>query len=192
MLGLVGRIILKVSGWKDVGHKPPFRKYVLIAAPHTSNWDLVFMLAIGKAAGIHPSWMGKHTMFRGLFGRMLRWLGGVPVDRTARRDVVQQMADAFAEADDLVLAIPPEGTRSLTKQWRSGFYHIARAANVPVVMGFLDYARKEGGIGPAVHLTGDPKADMDVLRAFYSEKKGRFPERFGPIRLAIEDEASVA
>lgn len=188
MLGIIGRLILAIGGWKDTGVGQLAPKFVLIAAPHTSNWDLVLMLAIGKKHGLRLSWMGKHTMFEAPFGFMLKWLGGIPIDRRSPKGVVGQVAEVFERSETLIVAVPPEGTRSYTKQWKSGFYQIALAAGVPIVPGFLDYKTKTGGFGPPVHLTGDPKKDMDVFRAFYADKVGRFPDQFGPVRLAAEDE----
>lgn len=187
MLKLVGKLILFVGGWRDESVTQAAPKFVLIAAPHTSNWDLVLMLAIGKKHGLRVSWMGKHTMFERPFGFMLKWLGGIPIDRRSANSVVDQMAEVFARSESLILAVPPEGTRGLAKNWKSGFYQIALAAGVPVVPGYLDYARKVGGFGPPIMMTGDVKKDMDVFRAFYGGMKGRFPDKMGPIRLAAED-----
>lgn len=188
MLGLVGRLILRFGGWRDEGVSQVAPKFVLIAAPHTSNWDLVLMLAIAKKHKLRLSWMGKHTMFEAPFGFMLKWMGGIAIDRRSRHSVVDQMVDVFARADELILAVPPEGTRSRAEHWKSGFYQIALAAGVPVVPGYLDYANKVGGFGPPVTLTGDVTRDMDAFRAFYGGMKGRFPDKFGPIRLASEDD----
>lgn len=186
MLRLLGKLILKVGGWTDEGVGQAAPKFVLIAAPHTSNWDLVLMLAIAKKHGLRVSWLGKHSMFKGLFGAMLKWLGGLPVDRRARHDVVTQVAEIFHQADMLIVAVPPEGTRGLTKHWKSGFYQIALAAGVPIVPGYLDYRTKTGGFGPPLTMTGDVARDMDQFRAFYAGKTGRFPALFGPVRLASE------
>jgi 1-acyl-sn-glycerol-3-phosphate acyltransferase len=186
-MGLVGRSILRVSGWR-IGEPPPdLDRYVLIAAPHTTNWDLVYTLAIGTTLGMRVAWMGKHTLFRGPLGWFLRAMGGLPIDRRSRGDLVQRMAEEFARRETLVLTVPPEGTRSYAKHWKSGFYHIALAAGVPVVLGYLDYAKKQGGFGPAVRLTGDMDADMERIRAFYADKKGKYPENFGPVRLREQD-----
>ncbi|MGM0577685.1 MAG: lysophospholipid acyltransferase family protein [Myxococcota bacterium] len=187
MLRSLGSAILKTTGWRVSGGPPPARRYVLVAAPHTSNWDLLYMLAIAAATDVEVRWIGKHTLFRGPLGVLLRRLGGIPIDRRAPRGLVDQMAHLFAEADDLVLAIPPEGTRARRDHWKSGFYHIARAADVPVALTYLDYERKEGGFGPAVRLTGDMRADMDRIRAFYADKRGKHPERESTVRLKGED-----
>lgn len=183
----LARLLLASAGWRIEGEAPAVPRYVLIAAPHTSNWDLVLMLLCGMAYGVWPSWVGKDTLFRPPLGLLLRALGGIPVDRRSPQNMVEQLAALFRSRERLVLAVPPEGTRSSREKWRSGFYFIARGAGVPVCLGFLDYSRKRGGLGPLLHPSGNLRADMDVVRAFYADKKGRFPEKQGPIRLAAED-----
>lgn len=180
---LLGRATVAALGWKIEGEAPRDAKCVVIAAPHTSNWDGFYMLAIAWAMGMRINWMGKHTLFTGLRGPILKALGGVPVDRRASNDVVEQMVDRFREADTLVLAIPPEGTRKRAKHWKSGFYWIAKGAQVPIYMSFLDYERKVGGVGPAFVPGEDLEADVARLRAFYEDMKGKHPEKFGPIEL---------
>jgi len=179
-------IFLRIAGWSLEGEAPSEKKLVLIAAPHTSNWDLAYLLALAGRHGIRPRWMGKHTLFRGPMGPAMLALGGIPIRRHVRENVVQQMARAFTESDELCLTIPPEGTRACAPVWKSGFYHIARTARVPIRLGYLDYARKRGGFGPAFHPTGDLKADMDRIRAFYADKVGKYPDCFGEIRLREE------
>jgi 1-acyl-sn-glycerol-3-phosphate acyltransferase len=183
----VGRFWLALFGWRVVGEMPPGTpRLVFIAAPHTSNWDLVFMLAIAWSIDVQLNWMGKKSLFRSPFGGLMLWLGGVPVDRRAPQGLVAQVAAEFARRDTLVLAIPPEGTRSLTTHWKSGFYRIAEAARVPIVCGFLDYGRKCGGIGPVVEASGDPGADAARFADFYRTITARHPKRFGPVRFADE------
>ena len=183
----LGHLILRVNGWRWHGDIPETPRFVLIAAPHTSNWDLVYMLAFSWITGVKLSWMGKHTLFQGWRGAMLRRLGGVPIDRRSPQGMVGQMVDLYEQRERFVLAIPPEGTRKLVPRWKSGFYHIARGANVPIVMGYLDYARKEGGFGPSLLPTDDLRADMDALRAFYQDKQARYPEKMGAVRLREEE-----
>lgn len=182
----LGNLYLRLLGWKMLGQKPPYKKYLILAAPHTSNWDVPLMLAMSYVYGIRLSWIGKHSLFRGPWGALMRLIGGVPVDRRARHDAVQQMIEEFARRDELCLAITPEGTRGRADYWKSGFYHIALGAGVPIVLGLLDYRRKVGGLFEAVHATGDLKADMDKIRAFYSNASGKHPQDFGPIRLREE------
>ncbi len=183
---LIGKTFLKLAGWRWEGGIPEKHRFVLIAAPHTSNWDLAYMLAFSWIVGVKLSWMGKHTLFKGLKGKALLAMGGVPVDRRAANGLVGQMVDLFAERDELILTIPPEGTRGHVERWKSGFYYIARGAGVPIVMGYLDYANKIGGFGPTLHTTDDVAADMDAFRAFYGDKTGRFPEKVGAVRLREE------
>lgn len=191
----IGRIVLRIYGWAPEGELPTERRFVLVAAPHTTNWDLLFFLALAWVYGVHPNWMGKHTLFKPPWGTIMRLLGGVPVRRDRRNDLVKQMADIFVEAAaagrNLILTIPPEGTRGGGTHWKSGFYRIAEAAGVPIVLGFLDYARRRGGFGPSFVPSGDVRADMDRVRAFYAEIKGKFPEHFTPPLLREEAEATA-
>ncbi len=186
MTRLLARWFLKTTGWTTEGTRPVEPRFVLIAAPHTSNWDLFYLLALATTFDVKVSWMGKHGLFRPPLGWFMRRVGGIPVIRHESRNLVSQMADAFADAESLALVVPAEGTRSYVAHWKSGFYHIARKANVPIVLGYLDYARKRGGFGPALHLSGDVKQDMDEIRDFYTDKIGRYPEQFGEIRLKEE------
>ncbi len=180
------RTFLRLTGWTAEGTPPATRSYVLIAAPHTSNWDLAFLLAFARVFGLRPSFMAKHTLFRGPMGWFMRRVGGLPVRRDRRSDLVRQMVELFESGEDLVLAVPPEGTRGASPYWKSGFYQIARAAGVPVVMSYLDYASRSGGFGPELLTSGDVQADMDEIRSFYRDKRGLYPENFGQIRLKEE------
>ena len=188
----LGGLYLRLSGWRVEGRFPDAAKAVVIAAPHTSNWDLPLMLAVAYVLGIRPAWLGKRELFRWPFGWLMRRLGGLPVDRGARQNLVQQAVDRFDAVDRLHLVIPPSGTRRRATHWRSGFYHIARGARVPIVCGFLDYRRKVGGIGPALTPSGDLAADMVDLRAFYADITGKFPASTTPVRLLEEDESEPA
>lgn len=183
----LGTSYLRLLGWRLEGQKPTQKKYLILAAPHTSNWDVPLMLAMSYIYGIRVRWMGKHTLFQGPLGPLMRWLGGVPVDRRARNNAVQQMVDYFAGRDELCLMITPEGTRSRAEHWKSGFYHIAQQANVPIVLGLLDFRRKVGGLFDVVHTTDNITADMDRIRAFYQGATGKYPDDFGPVRLHEED-----
>jgi 1-acyl-sn-glycerol-3-phosphate acyltransferase len=158
----------------------------LIAAPHTSNWDLPYLLAFAVVFGVRVTWMGKHTLFRGPMGWIMRRLGGIPVRRDRSSDRVQQMARAIEAADSIALVVATEGTRSYTAHWKSGFYHIARTARVPIVLSYLDYARRRGGFGPALMPSGDISQDMEEIRTFYADKQGRYPDKMGEVRLKEE------
>ncbi len=180
------RQFLKLTGWRPEGAKPTPSKCVIIAYPHTSNWDLAYLLALSQLFELKISWIGKHTLFRGPAGPVMRRLGGISIRRDRRENVVQQMAAAFREHESLALVVPAEGTRGYVPYWKSGFYRIALAAEVPIVLGFLDYARKRGGFGPALQPTGDLRGDMDQVRAFYRDKVGKYPDQAGEVRLKEE------
>jgi 1-acyl-sn-glycerol-3-phosphate acyltransferase len=187
----IGKAFLRIAGWKMYGDRPPVDRYVIIAAPHTSNWDMPFMLAMAFVYDIPVRWMGKNTMFKAPFGPFFKALGGIPIVRNRPGGVVGQMVEHFENNDSLVLMVPAEGTRSHVDYWKSGFYHIARGADVPVVLSYLDVSKKVGGIGPALALTGDFGADMDKIREFYSGMQGFRPENIGVIRLREEDVEAV-
>lgn len=187
MLKLLAKVFLKVNGWEPEGELPPERSFVLVSAPHTSNWDFVYLLALGTVYGIRLHWIGKHTLFLFPFGWLMRALGGVSIDRRKRQNMVEQVCEAFRRQRNLVLAVPPEGTRKRTDYWKTGFYYMAQGANVPIVLGFLDYRRRRGGFGPAFYASGDIDADMQKIRTFYQNITGRYPENFGPILLKPAD-----
>ena len=171
---------LKLTGWKVEGSLPPqATKSVFIAAPHTSNWDLPYTLMVAFALRLNPYWMGKHTIFKAPFGPLMRWLGGIAVNREQANNLVAASAQAIRDADGpLQLFVPPEGTRSKTRYWKTGFYHIARTADVPIVMAYMDYAAKRSGLGPLFEPTGDIEADMNAIKAFYAPFKGKNAEQF--------------
>lgn len=173
-------------GWKPEGVRPEPKKFVLIAAPHTSNWDLIFLVTIAGEFKLKINWIGKHTIFKWPWGPLARAFGGLSLIRDSKQNMTQQMVQALTDLDQLALIIPAEGTRGHVEHWRSGFYHIARLAQVPIIFGYLDYARKRGGFGHGFIPTGDIPKDMDIVREFYAEKKGKFPERFGRIQLKEE------
>ncbi|NIS29327.1 MAG: acyltransferase, partial [Actinobacteria bacterium] len=177
---------LRLTGWRIEGKPPEAPQFVLIGAPHTTNWDMVYLLAVAWALQIDVSWVGKQEIFRRPFGGIMRRLGGIPVRRDRSQSMVEQMAAAFAATDRLALVLAPEGTRSAAEYWRSGFYHIGRTAGVPIATGFVDYERKVAGFGPVITLSEDIGADMDRLREFYGPIVGRRPGNQGPIRLREE------
>ncbi len=168
-------------GWRAHSAEPLPRKCVLIASPHTSNWDFPYFLGLTQDLGIDAHFMAKTSLFRWPMGGFMREMGGVEVDRSRGGNYVQAMIDTFARTDDLVLAIAPEGTRGRAPAWRTGFYRIAAGAGVPIVPGYMDYARLRGGTGPALVPTGDYAADMAVLARFYAGIMGKHPERMSPI-----------
>lgn len=171
---------LKAKGWKIEGSLPEgASKCVFIAAPHTSNWDLPYTLMVAFALRVNIYWMGKQSIFSFPFGGLMRWLGGIPVNRKASSNLVAASAQALIDADGPVqLVIPPEGTRSKTPYWKTGFYYIALSANVPILMAYMDYKRKISGIGPMLHPSGDIEKDMAIVKAFYAPFKGKNAEQF--------------
>ncbi|MGH7821372.1 MAG: lysophospholipid acyltransferase family protein [Candidatus Binatia bacterium] len=187
VLHLAARILLRIRGWALEGRLPDLPQYVVIAAPHTSNWDLPVMLAIAFAFRARVFWMGKEAIFRRPFGGFFRWLGGIPIDRSRSNDAVAQSIELFRRNPKLVLVVPPEGTRRKVRSWKTGFYYIASGAGVPIALGFIDYRRKAGGFGPLLVPTGDIVADMRQIRAFYSTVSGKYPERSGEASLAPAD-----
>ena len=189
---LVGRTLLRAYGWKLAGTFPEMPRAVFIASPHTSNYDGIIMVTAAFAMGIRMSFLGKKSMFRFPLGPILRFFGGVSVDRRKSNDTVQQVADEFASRPGMYLAVAPAGTRSKRDYWKSGFYQIALKANVPLLCGTVDYVRKEAGIIGIVVPTGVLADDMDAIRAVYEGRQGRFPQLMTQIRLPDEDEALSA
>jgi 1-acyl-sn-glycerol-3-phosphate acyltransferase len=171
---------LRLTGWTVEGRLPEgASKCVLIAAPHTSNWDLPYTLMVAFALKLRVYWMGKQSLFKWPFGAVMRWLGGIPVDRAKASNLVAASAQAIISADGpLQLAVPPEGTRGKTRHWKTGFYHIAIAAQVPIVLAYMDYGRKVSGLGPVFEPTGDVQADMVEIKRFYATIRGRNATQF--------------
>lgn len=179
MVHLICGAFLKLTGWKVRGDWPAHEpKMVLVAAPHTSNWDGIYMLATAGYFRVKLRWMGKASLTKGPFGGLIKWLGCVPIDRSQKNDVVQAMADAFAATDRMILAIPPEGTRSAAREWKTGFYHIACAANVPIVLSVLDYGARTASLAAVVYPSGDYEADLPIIRSFYANAKGKHRDKF--------------
>jgi 1-acyl-sn-glycerol-3-phosphate acyltransferase len=171
---------LKMTGWKVDGSLPPeAAKSVFIAAPHTSNWDLPYTLMVCFVLRVNVMWMGKSSIFKWPFGGIMRWLGGISVNREQSTNLVAASAQAISNADSpLQLIVPPEGTRGKTRQWKTGFYYIALQAKVPIVLGYMDYAQKRSGLGPLFYPSGDIEKDMVVIKAFYAPFKGKNESQF--------------
>jgi len=182
----VARAYWRVSRWTLVTERvPQDGSGILIGAPHTSNWDFVLMLAIGAEGDLPFRWLGKHTLFRGVAGPLMRALGGIPVDRRDPAGLVDEIVGRITAGERFYLVVTPEGTRS-GDGWKSGFYRIARACDLPVTLGYVDRTTMTTGLGPTVALTGDVPADMDVIRAFYADKSGVVPSRRTEPRLREE------
>ena len=168
-------LVFKCAGWKTEGHKPDIARYVIIAAPHTSNWDFIYTLCMAFIYRLNPVIIMKKAWFRWPLGPLFRWLGALPIDRSRANNVVAQSVAKFHQRDNLILVVPPSGTRKRVLYWKTGFYHIANGAGVPIVLGFLDYRRKVGGFGPMIQPTGDIEADMAQIRGFYRNISGKYP-----------------
>ena len=171
---------LKLAGWKVQGSLPAgAEKSVLIAAPHTSNWDLPYTLMVAFSLRLTPYWMGKEQIFKPPFRGLMMWLGGLPVDRAKSNNLVAASIDAIKIANGpLQLIVPPEGTRGKTRFWKTGFYYIAVGAQVPIVMAYMDYEKKVSGLGPVFQPTGDIDADMAAIKSFYAPFKGKNADQF--------------
>lgn len=170
-------VLLKILGWKTFGALPKEEKYMLIVAPHTSNWDLFYGIILAFALKLNALYVAKKELFRGPFSLLMKWSGAIPVDRSLHTNFVEHMASQFEKNEKFVLAMAPEGTRHKKDSWKSGFYYIALKANVPILLAFIDYERKTGGAGLLMHPTGDLEKDMEVIRNFYLTVKGRYPEK---------------
>ncbi|WBA83605.1 lysophospholipid acyltransferase family protein [Endozoicomonas sp. GU-1] len=184
ILSLLAKLFLKVMGWRIQGKAPRLARYVLVGAPHTSNWDFVYGMAIGLATGVQCHWVGKHTLFWGPFNWVIRWMGGIPLDRNGRcrrGSLVEQAVCTFKQHRKLGLVICPEGTRARGERWHTGFYHMAKNAGVPIVLAFLDFKDRTGGFGPVIEPGVDIEKDLSEIQAFYSDIYGKHPECFSPV-----------
>jgi 1-acyl-sn-glycerol-3-phosphate acyltransferase len=184
---LLARTYFYLTGWEAVGALASDKKIVVVAAPHTTNWDLIQLVALKWLLDADLSWIGKHSLFWWPLGPIMRALGGIPVRRDHPEGAVEQIVRVFHEVETLYLTITPEGTRSYTPYWKSGFYRIAKAAGVPIQLGFTDYSRRRTGFGPTFMPGDDVRADMDKIRAFFADKVGRHPDQTGEIRLHEEE-----
>jgi len=183
MLKYLSEKILSILGWKIDIVLPEEKKFVLIGAPHTSNWDFPFALLTFFTIDLKIFWVAKIQMFKGPLYPLFTSLGGIPVDREATTGFIEQIAERFNQTDEMVLTIAPEGSRSKREYWKSGFYHIALTANVPICLGYIDYKSKKIGFAKVVHPTGDIEADMNIIAEFYSDMKGKQIKNQGPVRV---------
>ena len=187
---IVARLFWATSRFRLVREEPVHHgPRVVIGAPHTSNWDFLLMLGIAWDAGVNLRWLGKKELFRGPAGPVMRALGGIAVDRKDASRVVGEVVALMAREPDALLVVTPDGTRSNSGFWRSGFYRIARDAGLPLGLGYVDRTTRTTGIGPTFELTGDVGADMDRIRAFYADKSGVRPEKRAEPRLRDESSA---
>ncbi|MFO7548718.1 MAG: 1-acyl-sn-glycerol-3-phosphate acyltransferase [Acidimicrobiia bacterium] len=182
----LARWYLELRGWTIVGERPTEPRLVVAAAHHTCNFDFLVFLAVVSHFRMRAAYIGKHTLFRWPFGGLMRRLGGIPVHRDSGQGIVEQVAEAIRSSEEIAVIIAVEGTRKRADHWRSGFYHIAEAAGVPIQLAFVDYPGRRTGLGPIVYPSGDVGADMDLIREFYAIAHGRHPELESPIRLREE------
>ena len=175
----ISKFILFLAGWKVINHIPPeVKKCVVMMAPHTSNWDFLWGFFGYSSMGISAKYLIKKEAFVFPIGGIVRALGGIPVDRKASTNIVHQVGELFKNSDNLIITITPEGTRSLNRNWKRGYYYIAELAGVPIGLGFLDYKNKIGGIGAMFTPTGDYDADIKIIEKFYLDKHPKYPENF--------------
>ena len=174
----IGRASMSLTGWRFEGAVPDEPKFVIIVVPHTSNWDFILGIEALFSLGFRVSFRGKHTLFRWPLGLFMRWLGGIPVERTVRKDRVAESIDAFNAADRLILAVAPEGTRKRVAEWKTGFYHVAHGAHVPIVPVAFDYGRKVVSLFAPFWTTGDTEADMRKIRESYRGVVAKNPANF--------------
>jgi 1-acyl-sn-glycerol-3-phosphate acyltransferase len=172
------RVYMSLVGWKMRGDWPDLPKVILLAAPHTSNWDGLLMLATAGAYRLKLKWMGKKSLVAGPFGGIMRGLGVLPVDREAKNGLVGSVSEAIKAASDVILAISPEGTRTRVEEWKKGFYLIAHAAKVPIVFSVLDFKTKIVTISGWLMPSGDFDADWSLIRSHYAKAEGKYNENF--------------
>jgi 1-acyl-sn-glycerol-3-phosphate acyltransferase len=178
MIRLISKYLLELLGWKLSGSVPGIKRYVIIVAPHTSNWDYFFGQLFCMATGLKAKIMIKKELFYFPLGIFLRALGGIPVDRRGKTDIVEQMIRQFEIRDSFILTIAPEGTRKRVSEWKTGFHRIAAGADVPVLPGFIDYKKKLIGTGQLFYLSDNIGDDMAKIKEFYSKVNPRYPEKF--------------
>jgi 1-acyl-sn-glycerol-3-phosphate acyltransferase len=177
LMRFIALMIFRIAGWKAEGQRPDIPRYVIIAAPHTSNWDFLYTLCLVFIFKVKPRIMMKDDWFRWPLGPVFKWLGLRPIRRAGSHNVVAQSIKALQDRSELAVIVPPSGTRGKVNYWKTGFYFIALGARVPIVLGYLDYERKVGGIGPTVTPTGDIDADMIEIRKFYANITGKHPKK---------------
>ena len=161
-------LLLRAGGWRVRGARPPLKKCVAVFAPHSSNWDLPIGMCAALVLRVESAWLGKDALFRWPYGWLFRWFGGIPVDRSRHNGVVESCVAAFNASDRLWVAITPEGTRSQVERWKTGFWHIAKQADIPMLLCFIDYARHEIGILGAIRPGPDCAADIAMLQQQYA------------------------
>jgi len=185
ILSIISKIILKLLGWKYELKFPKGEKFVIIAAPHTSNWDFFFFILLLWATKVKFDWAGKHTIFRGPTGIILKKMGGIPIDRSVKNNLVNIIVERFNLKEEYIFLVAPEGTRSKTKFWKAGFYYIAKKVNVPIVLGFIDYPSKSLGFNQSFFPSEKLEDDIQLLKDFYNSKNGLYPEKYGEPKFKV-------
>lgn len=175
-------VFYKLSSWKIDNNIPDDPKSILVFAPHTTNWDFPIIISAAFAIGVRPQWFGKHTMFKGPLKWLYLVLGGIPLDRTQKTNMVEQSVNTIKERDQVMIGIAPEGTRSKSDHWKSGFYHIANLAQIPINFGYIDYPSRTVGIAGGFIPSGDIDADLKIIQDFFADKRGKYPEKMGKIQ----------
>ena len=179
MITFLFKIFFKIKGFKITEPIPAhIKKCVVIAAPHTSNWDFVYAIAAINLFGLKLNYLIKKELFRWPLKSYLLKTGGIAIERKKSNNFVENTIQLFNQRENLILVIPPKGTRSSVSKWKSGFYHIALGADVPLFLGYIDYKKKTAGFGKSVKLTGDKPTDLKIIRDFYSDKTAKHPEKF--------------
>lgn len=177
----IGKLFLWLTGWKVVNDSPKnLKKAVMVCAPHTSNWDFPFGLAAFYLTPLKVKYFIKKSWFFFPMNLFFKHTGGIPIDRSKSNGLVTAMTEKMRSEQELIVAIPPEGTRSRVAKWKTGFYHIAKGAKVPLLMGYIDFKNKEIGFGPVYYLTDNFKTDMNYLERFFSAKTPKIPRNYNP------------
>lgn len=174
---LIAKLIFFLTSWKVIGTVPKEKKFVMVAAPHTSNWDFLYARAAFYIMGVPLKYTIKKELFFFPLGWILRVLGGIPIDRSQKSNMVKNMTALFDQYDELAILVTPEGTRSYSKEWKKGFYYVAQGAKVPICLGYLDYAKKHAGIGPLIHPSGNYDDDLETIQSFYKKITAKYPEK---------------
>lgn len=174
---LIAKLIFFLTSWKVIGNAPKEKKFVMVAAPHTSNWDFLYARAAFYIMGVPLKYTIKKELFFFPLGWILRVLGGIPIDRSQKSNMVKNMTVLFDQYDELAILVTPEGTRSYSKEWKKGFYYVAQGAKVPISLGYLDYAKKHAGIGPLIHPSGNYDDDLETIQSFYKKITAKYPEK---------------
>ena len=187
MIKYIARGTLRIFGWKVDKYVPSEDKFVLVGAPHTSNWDFPVGLLSVFSLGMRFKWLAKDSIFIGPPGFILKKFGGIPVDRSVRSTFTNKMIELFNSRKKLILGIMPEGTRSKTNYWKTGFYYIAIGARVPIALAYMDYKLKRAGVGLIFHPTGNIDSDMEKIKEFYKDKFGKHPEKQSEVKLRSKE-----